>query len=174
MEAPVLETERLILRGRTMADFPAYRAMLGDIDVMRGIGGKALSEQEAWFRFARQVGFWALKGYGCWVVEEKASGKFLGDVGVAEFKRDIEPSLIGKPEFAWVLVADAHGKGYATEAARAALGWADEKFPGATMCCIIDIKNAGSIRVAEKLGFQEAVRTRYQGDDVIVFERSAT
>ena len=173
MEAPVLETERLILRGRTMADFPAYRAMLSDLDVMRGIGGRALTEEEAWVRFARQSGFWALKGYGCWIVEEKASGRFLGDVGFAEFKRDIQPSLIGKPEFAWVLVADAHGKGYATEAARAALGWADEKFPDATMCCIIDVKNAGSMRVAEKLGFREAARTKYHGDDVILFERPA-
>lgn len=173
MSVPVLETERLILRGRTMADFPAYRDMLADINVMRGIGGKALNQEEAWFRFARQAGFWALKGYGCWAVEEKHTGLFIGDVGVAEFKRDIEPSLIGKPEFAWVLVAAAHGKGYATEAARAALGWADGKFPEATMCCIIDVRNTASIRVAEKLGFREAARTKYHADDVIVFERPA-
>lgn len=171
MGVPVLETERLILRGRTTADFPAYAAMWAEPAVTRHIAGRPLNEEEAWTKFARMSGFWALMGYGFWLVEEKASGRVVGEAGVGDFRRNIAPSLAGKPELGWVFSGAAHGKGYATEAGRAALSWAEAKFPGATMCCIIDEENAPSIRVAEKLGFREAARAAYLGSAVIVFER---
>ena len=62
-------------------------------------------------------------GFGHWAVEEKASGDFIGDLGFADFKRDIQPSIQGLPELGWVLASRAHGKGYATEAVRAAIAW---------------------------------------------------
>ena len=58
-------------------------------------------------------------GFGYWVVEEKTSGKFAGEVGFADYKRDMQSSVKELPEMA----AWAHGKGYATEAAKAALRW---------------------------------------------------
>lgn len=168
---PVLETERLILRGRTMADFPAYAAMWAEPEVVRHITGRPLSEEEAWTKFARMSGFWTLLGCGFWLAEEKASGRLVGEAGVGDFRRDIAPPLAGKPEFGWVFAGAAQGKGYATEAGRAALSWAEAKFPGATMCCIINEGNAASIRVAEKLDFRETARAPYLGSAVIVFER---
>ena len=62
----------------------------------------------------------------------------------------------------------------ATEAAEACLQWADEKFPDAVMSCIIDPENAPSIRVAEKCGFREAARTKYNGHPTVIFERVAS
>ena len=168
---PRIETERLILRQRTMADFPAYAAMWADPAVVRHFAGGPLSEEAAWSKFARMEGFWRLCGYGFWLVEEKISGAMIGEVGLAEFKRDIDPPLGGKPEFGWVLASAAHGKGYAREAVAASIAWGEAKFQGAAFSCIIDPENTPSIRLATAFGFREAVRARYLGKEVIVYHR---
>jgi RimJ/RimL family protein N-acetyltransferase len=62
-----------------------------------------------------------LLGFGYWVIEDKATGRFVGEVGFADYKRDMESPVKEAPEIGWVLAADAHGSGYATEAARAAI-----------------------------------------------------
>ena len=168
---PSLETDRLILREHALEDFPAFAAIWGDHDVVRHIGGKPLSREEAWVKFARETGDWVLQGFGFWLVEEKSSGKMIGDVGFSDFRRDMKPSLEGKLEFGWVLAASAHGKGYATEAMRAVMAWAGSYFPDREMCCIIDPGNAASIRVAEKLGFQPALPSVYKGAEIVVYEK---
>jgi RimJ/RimL family protein N-acetyltransferase len=172
-EIPVIETERLILRGRRLEDFPAYAAMWAHPEVVRYIGGKPLTQEEAWVKFTRQAGFWALKGYGFWALEEKASGAFVGDAGAADFKRDLEPSLEGKPEFGWSLMPSAQGKGYATEAIKAGLEWAREALTATTYSCIIDSANAPSLRVAEKCGFRKVVETTYKGSPTLILEQPA-
>ncbi|MFN3960426.1 MAG: GNAT family N-acetyltransferase [Parvularculaceae bacterium] len=50
---PVLRTARLILRGRTLADFPAVAAVQADGEVMRYIAGAPVPEEDAWGKFAR-------------------------------------------------------------------------------------------------------------------------
>jgi RimJ/RimL family protein N-acetyltransferase len=169
---PIIETERLILRGRTMADFPAFAAMWREPGVVKGVGGKPLSEEDAWIKFARMEGAWSLLGYGFWLVEEKSSGAMIGDIGVADFKREITPSLAGMPEFGWVLSSAAHGKGYAREAVAAALDWAAAKFPDTTFCCIINEDNAPSIRIAEYFGFKRAATAIYHNSAVLIFHRA--
>ena len=121
VQVPVLHTERLKLRGHRLDDFIASAAMWADPNVTRHIGGQPLTEEEAWTKFLRYVGHWALLGFGYWVVEEKATGSFVGEIGFADYKRDLEPSLHDKPEIGWVLAPRSHGKGYATEAVRAAI-----------------------------------------------------
>jgi RimJ/RimL family protein N-acetyltransferase len=68
--------------------------------------------------------------YGYWAVEEKTSGRYVGELGFADFKRDIVPSIEGMPELGWALVPQFHGKGYATEALRAAV--ANRQLPAKT------------------------------------------
>ncbi|MBB5519453.1 GNAT family N-acetyltransferase [Amphiplicatus metriothermophilus] len=172
LEIPLIETERLVLRGRRMEDFPAFAAMWAEEAVVRLIGGKPLTREQAWGKFSRETGDWALLGFGFWLVVEKATGAIVGDVGFSDFKRDIEPPLDGLLEFGWVLAGAAQGKGYATEAARAALNWAEANVPGRRKVCIINETNARSMRVAEKCGFREAWRATYRGEPVIVFERA--
>ena len=94
--------------------------------------GRSLSEEETWTRFLRYVGHWALLGFGYWVVEEKASGNFVGEVGFADYKRDIQSSVPLAPEIGWVLSSASHGKGYATEAVRAAIAWGEGHFDSQT------------------------------------------
>lgn len=173
LEVPVIETERLILRGRRTEDFPAYAEMWAHPDVVRYTTVKPLSREDAWTKFARMAGFWALTGYGFWALEEKASGSFIGEAGLADFKRDIEPSLDGKPEFGWGVVSAAQGKGYATEAIRAALDWAQRTLPARNYCCIIDPANEPSIRVADRCGFQRRCEAIYKNAPIALFEQAA-
>jgi RimJ/RimL family protein N-acetyltransferase len=80
VEVPILETERLRLRGHRLDDFVQCAAMWADRNVTRHIGGKPLTEEESWTRLLRYVGHWALLGFGYWVAEEKASGNFVGEI----------------------------------------------------------------------------------------------
>jgi RimJ/RimL family protein N-acetyltransferase len=175
-EVPVIETERLRLRGHRPEDFGDCAAMWADPVVTRYIGGKPLSEEDVWARTLRYVGHWAWLGFGYWLVEEKATGSFAGELGFSDWKREIEPSLSGVPELGWVLATRAHGKGYATEAVRAAIAWGDANIQTAQPAlgrtvCIIHPEHVRSIRVAEKCGFKEVQRTTYKAEPAILFVR---
>ena len=168
---PVIETERLKLRGHTPADLDASAAMWGDPEVTRFIGGKPATREETWGRLLRYAGHWPLLRYGYWLVEEKRSGRFVGEVGFADMKRDIAPPLDGMPESGWALAGWAHGQGFATEAVKAAIAWGDAHFGARTTTCIISPENTASIRVAEKCGYREYARTTYKGAPTIQFRR---
>ncbi len=171
--APVIETERLRLRGYRLDDFDRCAALWADPVVTRFIGGKPSTREESWMRLLRNAGHWSLLGFGYWVAEEKVSGRMVGEIGFFELKREIEPSFEGMPEAGWVLAPHAHGKGFATEAVKAILAWGEKQFAGKTTACIISPENAASIRVAEKCGYREIVRTTYKGAPTIVFHRTA-
>ena len=171
VEIPVLETARLRLRGHRLDDFIHSAAMWANPKVALHTSGKPLTEEESWTKFLRYAGHWQLLGFGYWAAEEKSTGEFIGEVGFADYKRELKPALNGIPEIGWVLAPQAHGKGYATEAARAAIAWGDALFQSARTACIIDPENLASIRVAEKCGYQEFTRTTYKGQSVILLAR---
>ena len=170
---PAVETPRLILRGRRLSDFPAFAAMQADGSVMRYIAGAPVSEEDAWAKFLRMDGCWSLTGIGFWLVEEKATGDVIGEVGLADFKRAIDPPLGIDPEYGWMFATAAQRKGFASEALGAALGWGDRRFPGARFCCVIDKDNAPSVRLAERHGFRRERAATYKGREIVVFRRPA-
>lgn len=168
---PRLESERLEFHGHRVEDFADSFALWSDPQVTRFIGGKPSTEEEAWARLLRTTGHWVLLGFGYWVIREKSSGRFVGEVGFGNFRRTLSSPLPDVPEAGWVLAPWAHGKGYATEAVTAALHWAEGRFGHARACCIIAPENRPSIRVAERCGFREVRRTEYHGSPTVVFER---
>jgi RimJ/RimL family protein N-acetyltransferase len=170
VEVPVIETKRLRLRGHRREDFRDCAAMWADPIVTRYIGAEPLSTEDAWTKFLRYVGHWSVMGFGFWAIEEKDSGRFIGELGLADFKRDITPSLSDAPELGWVLAVGAHGKGYATEALQAVIAWGEAHLGPARTVCLINPENLASIRVAKKCGFREFQRTAYKGGPVIIFE----
>ena len=175
-EVPLIETERLRLRAHQPKDFVDCAAMWADPVVTKYIGGRPLSEEDAWGRTLRGIGHWAWMGFGYWVVEEKVTGEFAGEMGFSDWKREINPSLQGLPELGWVFATRVHGRGYATEAARAAIAWGELNTKTSQpelgkMVCIIHPEHAKSIRVAQKCGFKEVVRTSYKCEPTIVFAR---
>ena len=82
-----------MLRGHTAADLDAIAAMWADPEVTRHITGVPSTREESWARLLRYAGLWPLLGFGYWLVEDRATGRFLGEVGFANFQRDIEPVL---------------------------------------------------------------------------------
>lgn len=168
---PAIDTERLTMRCPQLEDFEEALAMWGDPKITRYISGKPSTREEMWARLLRYVGHWELMGFGFWVVREKSTGRFVGEVGLADFRRDIEPSFEGAREAGWVLSPSAHGKGFATEALRAALRWTEGRFGPERVVCIIDPENEASIKVAHKCGFREFARGTYKGDPTLMFER---
>jgi RimJ/RimL family protein N-acetyltransferase len=166
----VIETERLRLRGHTLQDFANVARMWADPKVTRFIGGKPASREEAWGRILRYIGHWQALGFGYWLIEEK-SGRFAGEVGFADMKRDITPSIDGMPEIGWALARAAQGRGFAAEAVKAALAWGDRHFASATSVCMIDPENAPSLKLAGKVGYAEFARTTYKGATTILLRR---
>src|SRR5262245_7861347 len=160
-----LETERLRLRMFRDGDLDAYAAMSADPEVMRYLGatGQPLTRPEAWRQMAMLLGHWQLRGYGVWAVEERASGRFLGRIGL--FNPEGWPGL----ECLWTLARGAWGKGYATEGARRALEYAFTHLRQARVISLIRPGNTVSIRVAERLGQTLEGRVTLFGIEALVY-----
>ncbi len=144
---PVIETDRLILRGFEPPDFEAFAAIHADPAVMKYLGdSKPVERNTAWRQMAAFLGHWELRGYGVWAVEEKSSRELVGRVGL--WKPEGWPDL----EAIWTIAPSRWGKGYAPEAAHESLRYAFEILGVDHVISLIRPDNAKSIRVAEKIG----------------------
>jgi RimJ/RimL family protein N-acetyltransferase len=169
--APTLTTDRLTLSAHTAADYDAFAALWADPEVVRFISGKPSTPEESWTRLLRNIGHWSVLGFGGWLVRETATGRFIGEVGLANYRRAIEPKLGDTPEAGWVLTPAAHGLGYATEAVSAILAWSETELGCTRTVCIISPENIASQRVAAKCGYRGIGETMYHGSPILVFER---
>ncbi len=170
-KAPTLTTDRLVLRAHKLEDFEAVAAMFQEVGFTRYTTGQALPRDEAWTKMIRHGGHWSMLGHGYWAIEEKATGKFIGEVGLADFKRVLKPSMDGMLEAGWGLITSAQGQGFASEALKTALIWGDKYFPGKKSVCMISPENTASIRLAEKHGFLPWTETTYKGFETILLRR---
>lgn len=142
-----LETPRLLLRQFTEADLDALAAMYADPETMRYLGdGRTATRAETWRAIAGMLGHWLLRGYGMWAVVEKQTGAMIGRVGF------IDPEGWPGFELGWVIAGSHRGRGYAPEAATAALHYARQALRRERVISLIRPANAASIRVAEKIG----------------------
>lgn len=169
---PTLETARLRLRAHDGNDFTACSAMWADPAVVRFIGGKPSTPAQTWQRMLTYLGHWKAMSYGYWAIEEKSTGTFVGEIGFADFKRDIGPQMRNVPEIGFALVSDAHGKGYATEAVRAVLEWGDANLPSKRTVALVNEDNAASRHILEKAGYTVFDRAQFNGAPVLFLERA--
>lgn len=168
----ILTTAHLTLAPPTRDHFPTCAALWARPEVAHHITGRPNTPEECWARVLRYAGHWALHGWGFWVVSETRTGQFVGELGFMDFRRDIDPPIGEAPEIGWVLAPEMHGKGYATEAGRAALGWGRDRFGPVRAACMIKPDNAASLAVAGRLGFVEYARTTYHGKDEVLLTRT--
>ena len=140
-----IETERLLLRVPRPEDFARYAELLGDEAAARYIGGQ-LPRAAAWRRFLQMPGAWVVQGFAMFSVVEKATGRWLGQTG--PWKPDGWPGN----EVGWTFHPDAWGRGYATEAATAAIDWAFGNLDWDRVIHCIDPANVPSQKLAERLG----------------------
>jgi len=169
---PVIVTDRLTLVPPAPSDFADSASMWAEAEVVRHIGGRPSTPEEVWSRLLRYAGLWTLSGFGYWTVRETVSGRFVGEVGLAEFRRDLSPSFEGAPETGWALAGWAHGRGFGREAVEAVLAWSDARLTAPRTVCLIDPDNAASIRLAHRLGYKEFARGDYRGRPSLLMERS--
>ncbi|MGB5871390.1 MAG: GNAT family N-acetyltransferase [Albidovulum sp.] len=164
MIAPTLHTERLTLRAPKLADFEHWAAFFASPRSIHERGQR--NRAEAWQLWAADVALWPLKGYGAFGLDDRATGEYLGEVGIYEF--------IGypEPELGWFTVPEAEGKGYAAEAAQAVMLWARQSFGWDRLINIIDPANDRSIALGLRLGgvIDPALPGTDPGDVVIVHD----
>lgn len=146
----MIETPRLVLRRWKDSDRPAFAAICADPEVMQWLGG-VLSPEQAGQRLDRVEATFEAVGYGRFLVERKSDRAFLGWCGVMPCHESVTP-IAGQPEIGWRLVTAAWGKGYATEAARAALDDAFDRVGLAEVLAYTSKANLRSQAVMKRLG----------------------
>jgi RimJ/RimL family protein N-acetyltransferase len=144
VHVPTLETARLTLRGATRDDFGPFANMLASPRA-RYMGGP-FDRPAAWALFTDAVACWQLNGFGGWIVTDRTTGAFRGDVAI------VHPHHFPEPELGWTLTEQAEGQGYALEAASAALEWYWHNTKAQTLVSYITPGNIRSENLARKLG----------------------
>lgn len=144
---PVISTERLTLRALRPDDFGPLADFYAQ-DRSRFVGGPQTREM-TWRILAAEIGHWNLRGYGRWAVEETATGALAGVVGLWN------PLGWPEPELGWDLMNGFEGRGYATEAAKAARAHAFDDLEWPTLVSLVAVGNEASARVAQRLGCEE-------------------
>lgn len=141
---PVIETDRLVLRGPVESDFDAHAAFMAS-DRARFVGGPQ-DRATSWRGFCGSIGHWALRGYGMWIVTLRGDARPLGRVGL------INHLGWDEPELGWHVYEDAEGKGIAHEAALAARAYGAAHYGLDGVISYIDPGNARSQALATRLG----------------------
>jgi RimJ/RimL family protein N-acetyltransferase len=166
MTAPVLETERLHLRGWREEDLPAFAEFWADDATAHFVGGTC-NREGAWRIMAMYLGHWLLRGYGLWALEDKASRQWAGWCG------PWNPEGWPEREIGWALAKTFHGRGYATEAAICARDYAYRELQWLTAVSYIAADNAASQRVAGRLGAGFEGTTDLRGKSIGVYRHPA-
>jgi RimJ/RimL family protein N-acetyltransferase len=146
-----IQTERLVLRRWTLADIEPFASICADPEVMRYIGSGATRTVEETRRAIRAwEREWDQKGYGLFAVELLETGQLIGFAGLAEptFLPEIMPAV----EIGWRLARSAWAKGYATEAATAALRFGLDDLHLPEIVSIHQVGNDASAGVMRKIG----------------------
>jgi RimJ/RimL family protein N-acetyltransferase len=160
---PQLETERLLLRGWRASDRAPFAALNADPEVMRYFPS-VLTRSESDQRVERIELSFEQDGFGLWAVEERSSQRFLGFTGLARpsFDAHFTPAV----EIGWRLAREAWGRGFATEAARAAVRFAFVEVGLAELVSFTAEQNARSRAVMRRLGMRHDVADDFDHPDL--------
>lgn len=164
-EAPVIETERLRLRPQRVEDFPPFAAFYAT-ERSRFVGGP-LDAVWTWYGFAADSGHWALLGFGGLTIEDRATGRLLGQITYNKAPHTPEREL------AWLLYPEAEGHGYAFEAALAARDHAYRVLGWQTAVSYIAPENVRSLALAHRLGASHDPAAISVSDQRLVFRHPA-
>lgn len=153
MNLPVLFTERLMLRPLDGTDWEPWAAFHADPETMTHLGG-VQPREVAWRSLCGMAGAWMIRGYSMFSVIERATGAWVGRVGPHQ------PEGWPGTEVGWGVARAFAGRGYAYEAAAAAIDYAVEVLGWQEVIHTIAPDNHRSIRLAERLGSTNGGPTR--------------
>lgn len=145
MNGPVLFTERLILRPMIADDFERWAAFHADPETMRHLGG-VIPRSAAWRSLCTMAGAWTIRGFAMFSMIERETGQWIGRTG------PWQPEGWPGTEVGWGIMRAFAGRGYAHEAAAAAIDYAFDVLGWSEVIHTIDPENAASIALARKLG----------------------
>jgi len=165
MALPTLTTERLLLRQRSLTDVPAILRMDADPQVRRYVGDGRLPdpvEQEK--RVRERVGTDFGIGFGYWsVFPRERPDDYLGYVVFSPLPESAEIEL------SYGFRRDVWGRGFASEAGRAGLGYAFRERGLPEVVALVYPANLASQRVVAKLGFEPAGMRHSYGNDLLFY-----
>lgn len=161
-EIPTLTTQRLTLRPYTPEDIDPLHRLLNEGDVLRYFPNPsppALEKVEKWVQGF--LAHWQEQGYGWWALERLGDPSLMGWCGLTFLPET------GETEVAYLLGRPYWGKGFATEAATAALRFGFERLALPRIIGLVHPDNRGSQHVLEKLGMSLVDRSLYFGMDLL-------
>lgn len=166
----MITTDRLELAPVALSDHVDTLTMMEHPDTARFLRGYGDAEG-VWNKLLRNIGHWTAFGYGMFTVRERASGDFVGQVGIGHFARGLGPDFDPYPEASWILDPRMQGRGYALESAVAAHSWFLENQGPVRLVCIIHPANEPSLHLAAKLGYHAYGIAEYHDEAPVKLER---
>ena len=160
---PTINTSRVTLRAMRSEDFRRFAEIWAMPEVVAYISGKPRSKAQSWDAFLRNAGHWQISGFGQWAIQPRGTREMAGQAGFFFGSRGLGEDFDPFPEAGWVLAPEAQGRGLGLEAVQAAHEWFDRVIAGRTVC-IIAPENAGSLRIAEKLGYVAMREAEMEGE----------
>ncbi|WP_134682078.1 GNAT family N-acetyltransferase [Paracoccus ravus] len=161
VDVPVIETDRLILRAPRFSDLDAITAF-GLSERSRHVGGP-MPEWKSWTSLSSMIGHWVIRGYGWWMIEDKATGHVAGRTGIGHHIDWPEPEL------GWHLYEGFEGRGIAFEAALAARAHAHGVMGLGPVISLVAPQNTRSRHLAERLGATPEGETEIRGATCIIY-----
>jgi RimJ/RimL family protein N-acetyltransferase len=165
--APVIETERLVLRRLDLDDTGFIFELVNDPDWLRHIGDKnvrSLDDARAYL-VNGPLAMYAQHGFGLFAVERREDGAPIGMCGL--IKRD----TLDDVDIGFAYLPAYRAQGYAREAAAATLAYARDALGMKRVVAIVSPANHASARLLERVGlrYESAVRPAEDRDPVDLF-----
>jgi RimJ/RimL family protein N-acetyltransferase len=164
----LLETARLLLRPFTKADVPAMTPVYGNPLVMKHLLHDGVDAPSARDMIKRFIDCWQCNGFGIFVVVLKENGRPIGHCGLNYLEGGCDIELL------YLIDQPFWGRGLATEAAAAVLGYAfnAKKFP--RIVAVAMPENLESRKVMEKLGMRLVRSGYYYGRELVYYAISSS
>lgn len=157
-----LSTTRLQLAAPTPADAPAVLAIAGDPRAVEHNPSDLLTDlTEAQDLVGRWIRHWLDRGFGYWCVREVGRPRVVGYCGL----KAITAKGLSVLNLIYRFVPDVWGRGYATEAATAAIAWGTENQPSTPILARVRPDNVASQNVALKVGLLRDHGMDDEGED---------
>ncbi|MEE1751199.1 GNAT family N-acetyltransferase [Streptomyces sp. SP18CS02] len=148
-----MRTERLVLRESEPRDRATFVELHASPEVHTYLGGPR-PRDELECEIPEVPG----RRPGSFVVD--LNGSMIGQILLRRATEHSRPAAVGKVDLGYLFLPRAWGYGYAAEACTAALDWLEAVLPGEPVVLTTQTANAGSMRLAAKLGFMEVERFR--------------